>query len=41
VKPARGDLQEGRLGGPLRSFAAWAVSCMVRQSVFGFVVGFK
>jgi hypothetical protein len=37
AKPA----QEGRLGGPLGSFATWAVSCMVRQSMFGFVAGFK
>jgi hypothetical protein len=41
AKPARGDLREGRLGGPLGASAAWAVSCMVRRGVFGFVACFK
>jgi hypothetical protein len=46
AKPARGDLREGRLGGPSRSlrrgpYPAWLGTCMVRQSVFGFVAGFK
>jgi hypothetical protein len=41
AEPARGDLQEGHLDGPLRSFAAWAVSCTVRQGMFCFVAGFK
>jgi hypothetical protein len=31
----------GRLGGPLGASATWAVSCMVKRGVFGFVAGFK
>jgi hypothetical protein len=41
AKPAQGDLQEGHLDGPLRSFAVWAIPCTVRQGMFCFVAGFK
>jgi hypothetical protein len=41
AKHARGDLRVDRLGGPLGTSAAWAVSCMVRRGVFSFVACFK